>query len=92
MSKCEDCNDTGWYGDNGPGIKGNKEYGKCECPVGASPKSDEYKKQVWREHENQLAAKDAEIRRLRQCIHQALDKMGDAPLSAMAHLEEALSN
>jgi predicted Zn-ribbon and HTH transcriptional regulator len=31
MNKCEDCNGTGWYGDNGPGIAGNNEYRKCEC-------------------------------------------------------------
>ena len=29
--KCELCQDTGWYGDNGPGIKGNREYVRCEC-------------------------------------------------------------
>lgn len=29
--KCELCNNTGWYGDNGPGIKGNQEYNPCEC-------------------------------------------------------------
>ena len=29
--KCESCHDTGWYGDNGPGIKGNREYIRCEC-------------------------------------------------------------
>lgn len=29
--KCEVCYDTGWYGDNGPGIKGNREYQRCEC-------------------------------------------------------------
>ena len=23
---CEECNDTGWVGDNGPGISGNNEY------------------------------------------------------------------
>lgn len=28
---CEDCNGTGWYGDNGPGIAGNAEYDVCEC-------------------------------------------------------------
>jgi len=27
---CPACNDTGWYGDNGPGIKGNKEYIPCD--------------------------------------------------------------
>ena len=29
--KCEACNDTGWYGDNGPGISGNREYHECDC-------------------------------------------------------------
>jgi len=29
--KCEDCHDTGWTGDNGPGIKGNREYHPCDC-------------------------------------------------------------
>lgn len=28
---CKDCNDTGFYGDNGPGIKGNSEYVPCDC-------------------------------------------------------------
>ena len=27
---CESCNDTGWYGDNGPGIKHNREYHECD--------------------------------------------------------------
>ena len=28
---CEDCLDTGWGGDNGPGILGNNEYCACSC-------------------------------------------------------------
>lgn len=28
---CELCRDTGWYGDNGPGIRGNTEYVPCDC-------------------------------------------------------------
>jgi hypothetical protein len=27
---CELCRGTGWYGDNGPGRKGNREYQPCE--------------------------------------------------------------
>ena len=27
---CEACADTGWYGDNGPGIKGNRECHPCD--------------------------------------------------------------
>jgi len=27
---CELCAGSGWYGDNGPGIKGNREYVPCE--------------------------------------------------------------
>ena len=31
--KCEVCRDTGWYGDNGPGLRGNREYHPCDqCP------------------------------------------------------------
>ena len=33
---CDDCHDTGWYGDNGPGVIGNEEFHRCEC--GASEK------------------------------------------------------
>ena len=29
--RCEQCHDTGWYGDNGPGMAGNREYMPCEC-------------------------------------------------------------
>lgn len=28
--KCPACEGTGWYGDNGPGIKGNREYHRCD--------------------------------------------------------------
>lgn len=37
MPKCELCNDTGWYGDNGAGIKGNSEIIQCECGVKILP-------------------------------------------------------
>jgi hypothetical protein len=29
--KCPECEDTGFYGDNGPGTEGNNEYVPCEC-------------------------------------------------------------
>ena len=28
---CPECKGTGWYGDNRPGRKGNREFQKCEC-------------------------------------------------------------
>jgi len=28
---CECCAGTGWCGDNGPGISGNREYHHCDC-------------------------------------------------------------
>jgi len=34
--KCELCKGTGWYGDNGPGIRGNTEYVPCEKCRGTS--------------------------------------------------------
>ena len=45
MDKCELCNGTGWYGDNGPGIKGNREYVQCEC--GCEPKYPDPLKQAF---------------------------------------------
>jgi uncharacterized protein with PIN domain len=33
--KCETCHDTGWYGDLGPGKKGNYEYVPCDQCVQA---------------------------------------------------------
>jgi len=40
---CEICKGTGWYGDNGPGIKGNREYLPCEC---RSVQREEYQKEI----------------------------------------------
>jgi len=37
---CDDCHDTGWVGDNGPGRKGNNEYHECHCSY--IPKSGKY--------------------------------------------------
>lgn len=34
---CELCKGSGWYGDNGPGIRGNREYVPCEY---CNPKGD----------------------------------------------------
>lgn len=31
MVNCNDCEDTGWLGDNGPGVKGNNEVVRCDC-------------------------------------------------------------
>lgn len=31
VPSCELCEGTGFYGDNGPGIKGNDEWQECEC-------------------------------------------------------------
>lgn len=35
--KCETCMDTGFYGDNGPGVKDNREYQRCECKKDLKP-------------------------------------------------------
>ena len=37
--RCDACNGTGWYGDNGPGIAGNREYMPCDyCNIKPEPK------------------------------------------------------
>jgi hypothetical protein len=35
--KCEQCKDTGFYGDNGAGVRGNREYAVCECRTKPTP-------------------------------------------------------
>jgi len=30
---CEQCHDTGWGGDIGPGMRGNNELNQCDCNV-----------------------------------------------------------
>jgi hypothetical protein len=34
LANCENCGNTGFYGDNGPGIQGNHEYHHCGCRHG----------------------------------------------------------
>lgn len=47
--KCEKCNDTGWYSDNGPGFKKNAGCLLCECknkttnPPTPAPTDEEWK-------------------------------------------------
>lgn len=36
---CEFCRGTGYYGDNGPGRKGNREFQLCECVTQAPRRS-----------------------------------------------------
>lgn len=43
--QCEECQDTGYFGDMGPGIRGNNEYTECDCR--RKLKTDEEK---WRDH------------------------------------------
>ena len=35
VGQCEDCEGTGWYGCDGPGIQGNTEFVKCDCGTAA---------------------------------------------------------
>lgn len=49
---CELCLNTGFYGDSGPGIQGNREYQECECrepndtakAMGVTLPSDSYRR------------------------------------------------
>lgn len=45
--KCETCHDSGWYGDLGPGKKGNHEYQPCDqCMAGISREPDKLKYEI----------------------------------------------
>ncbi len=37
---CDLCKGTGYYGDNGPGIKGNNEHTRCECRTYPKPNNE----------------------------------------------------
>ena len=39
--KCPECDGTGYYGDNGPGIKGNQEYQECDYCEGTGKRIKE---------------------------------------------------
>jgi hypothetical protein len=44
MPECEYCDDTGYYGDNGPGIDGNTEYHPCDqCVLTTGKDNRQYK-------------------------------------------------
>lgn len=43
--KCEECHDTGYFGDMGPGVRGNNEWTECDC--NRRLKTDDEK---WRDH------------------------------------------
>ena len=63
--QCETCQDTGWYGDNGPGIKGNSEYQPCDqCQKGYNIENSERLQQRSLRAENE---------RLRQKLDKTLD-------------------
>jgi hypothetical protein len=42
---CEDCHDTGYAGDNGPGKAGNREYVPCPCDFQARHKRNQARKE-----------------------------------------------
>src|SRR3972149_8168864 len=60
--KCEKCLNSGFYGDNGPGRKGNTEYTRCDCQEDVSCTTHHACKciqerldkieAVWREHKH----------------------------------------
>lgn len=58
---CELCRGSGYYGDNGPGIKGNREYVRCECQC--PPKEVSLTQQ--------LSLANAEIARLKEELNSA---------------------
>ena len=52
--KCDLCNDTGYYGDNGPGIENNTEYHQCDkCPPVAECECQMWARKFTREELNQ---------------------------------------
>ena len=70
---CETCRDTGYYGDNGPGIKGNGEYHRCDqCRV-EPPALDELDTL-----RRQLAAANERAGRLEKALRDAIGHVAGA--------------
>ena len=78
---CEDCMDTGWCGDNGPGIRGNREYHPCHCRPELPSKEATIKK---------LKAKLAKISSLALDLPGGIDENADlendSPEDMTAHI------
>jgi len=99
MSKCELCNDTGYYGDNGPGIKGNVEYAICECREPKEPTTDELIKEGSLRHPDSFAntiasrlesqqAKIAELEKENFNKHQSLTNQDKDIINLTSQIKE----
>ncbi len=84
---CETCRDTGWYGDNGPGRRGNREYVPCDCEVGKQFKPG---KSLERKA---LELCIAELRQYKDDSHACVDCFNtcDSPECIERHVEHFLS-
>lgn len=59
--KCDACADTGWYGDNGPGLEGNSEHVPCDqCDRGKD-----------RKNQARAIRVDSPLRRFTNAMHEA---------------------
>ncbi|MFA5324306.1 MAG: hypothetical protein WC373_16645 [Smithella sp.] len=74
---CENCRGMGWYGDNGPGRKVNREFFRCEC-VRPQPESIEV----------EVLRLRAENDRLREELTRLLNVVGEEDFKL---IEEVLS-
>ena len=67
--KCEHCHDTRYYGDNGPGIEGNKEYMPCDqCQAPRHPSICEHGSL---RRKCEICERDDEISALKQQLDKA---------------------
>ena len=89
---CEICNDTGYYGENGPGIDVNDCYIQCEC------KKMKIRKPKYIHQESAIEAElreanqvlEAEVKRLREALETiAKDNWPDSWIIAKKALEDS---
>ncbi len=79
---CEYCHDTGWYGDNGPGTRGNRECMPCDmCKAKGLPTADEsllthLRSEVARlkQVEEQADRQHEELNEMTDNLHDAMDE------------------
>lgn len=69
---CEQCEGTGYYGDNCAGIAGNREYVACEC---RGPQTEHSEVKLARENQA-LAAQLAQAQQLIEMAHTHISTFG----------------